>query len=54
MLIVKRYFLNETERYRLEESVLDGNSRLSPNQVYKMDDKELMSVYEAAESKVVG
>ncbi|WP_156183010.1 hypothetical protein [Mesobacillus campisalis] len=54
MLIVRRYFLDEAERYRLEESVLDGNSRLSPNQVYKMDDKELISVYEASESKVVG
>jgi hypothetical protein len=45
MLIFKHYFLNDAERYQMEESILASNRRLGRNEVYKMDDKELMSIY---------
>jgi hypothetical protein len=45
MLIFKHYFLNDAERYLVEESILASNSRFGRNEVYKMDDKELMTVY---------
>ncbi|MBT2755545.1 hypothetical protein J7E71_06170 [Mesobacillus foraminis] len=44
MLTLKRYFLKDNERYAMVEIILTYKSELSREEVYKMDDKELITI----------
>ncbi|TCN27476.1 hypothetical protein [Mesobacillus foraminis] len=51
MLTLKRYFLKDNERYAMEEIILTYNSELSREEVYKMDDKELITMYKTCKNE---
>ncbi|WP_162990360.1 hypothetical protein [Mesobacillus foraminis] len=51
MLTLKRYFLKDNERYAMEEIILTYKSELSREEVYKMDDKELITMYKTCKNE---
>ncbi|WP_203555640.1 hypothetical protein [Bacillus sp. B15-48] len=42
MLVMKSYFLNEWERYKMEEIILCENKEMTEADVLLLDDRELM------------
>jgi len=45
MLVVKHYFLDDMERFEKEKVVLESNRELTEEEVFKLDDQELIELY---------
>ncbi len=51
MLTLKRYFLTDNKRFTMEEIILTYKSELSREEVYKMNDKELITIYKTCKNE---
>jgi hypothetical protein len=45
MLVLKHYFLSEIERFQKERAVLRSINELTEEEVFAMDDRELLEIY---------
>lgn len=53
MLTVKHYFLKDIERFNIEEFIFSQKSGISRDEVYTLDDEELMELYKACNMEVL-
>ncbi|WP_274856724.1 hypothetical protein [Bacillus methanolicus] len=54
MLILKHYFLSDIERFQKEKIVLDSMKSITEEEVFVMDDRELLEIYnECVKEKLI-
>jgi hypothetical protein len=47
LLTIKHYFLKDKERFDMEEAILSNISAICRDEVYNLDDQELVQMYES-------
>lgn len=54
MLVTKSYFLSDMERFEIERVVFESNTGKTAEEIFALDDRELMNLYsECLEKKPV-